>query len=293
MTDWRPIKKIEGLTKVDLEPGSAPILQWIEIDLLVVDHSYQRPLERGNWRAIRRIAAGFRWSMFSPVFVAPIEGGRFAIIDGQHRTHAAAACGFDQLPCQVVPMTRKEQAAAFAAVNGAVTKVTAWQIFKAALAAGEEWAVTARDIAEEGGCRLMTGNRTTEQKKPGEIYGIRMFRDVVERHERRDIVTALRVLMRTEGYCDTQDFWNAGFLRPVLEALCKRPAAMVREGFTNKFAEMDLWAFEQEIAAANRERQRQGLGSMPVFEQLYLRALEWIDEHFPEPKALPKPGRVS
>ncbi|KZM48257.1 hypothetical protein [Labrenzia sp. OB1] len=99
--------------------------------------------------------------------------------------------------------------------------------------------------------------------------------------------------MRTEGYCDTQDFWNAGFLRPVLEALCKRPAAMAREGFADKFSEMDLWAFEAEVAAANRDRQREGLGSLPVFEQLYVRVLEWIDMEFAERPALPKPGRAA
>lgn len=293
MAKWRAIETGKALVKDKVEPGPAPILQWIDIGLLVVDDGYQRPLERGNWRAIRKIAGSFRWSMFSPVFVAPIEGGKFAIIDGQHRTHAAAACGFDQVPCQVVPMTRKDQAAAFAAVNGNVTKVTVWQIFKAALAAGEAWAVEARDIAEEGGCRLMTGNRTTDQKKPGEIYGIRMFRDIVEHHARGDIVTALQVLMRTEGFCDTQDFWNAGFLRPVLEALCHRPQVMAVEGFEERFAEMDLWTFEQEIAAANRDRQREGLGSLPVFEQLYVRVLEWIDGEFAERPALPKPGRAA
>ena len=39
---------------------------------------------------LRRIAEQFDWRLFAPVIVAPIEGGLFAVIDGQHRTHAAA-----------------------------------------------------------------------------------------------------------------------------------------------------------------------------------------------------------
>ena len=117
MSELRPI--LRDLPRPpSIEPGPAPMLQWIDIELLVVDESYQRELRADNMKAIRRIAERFDWSKFSTVHVAPIEGGRFAIIDGQHRTHAAAACGFSQVPCQVTPMDRTRQAAAFAAING-------------------------------------------------------------------------------------------------------------------------------------------------------------------------------
>lgn len=148
---YRKIAFSKADRPADLAPGPAAILQWIEIDLLVIDDSYQRELKQQNWKAIRKIASGFRWSMFSPVFVSPVEGGLYAIIDGQHRTHAAAICGFKQVPCQIVHMSRSEQAAAFAAVNGTVTQVTAHQVLKAALAANEKWAVDAAAIAAEGG----------------------------------------------------------------------------------------------------------------------------------------------
>ena len=133
----RPIEFVREQRPMTVNPGSAPILQWVKIVDLVVDDRYQRDLKFGNWKAIRRIAQNFKWSRFSPVFVAPVEGGKFAIIDGQHRTHAAAICGFSEVPCQVVHMSRDEQAAAFAAVNGLVTKVTLWNIYKAALVAAE------------------------------------------------------------------------------------------------------------------------------------------------------------
>ncbi|MEO1110494.1 MAG: ParB N-terminal domain-containing protein [Pseudomonadota bacterium] len=293
MSSWRTIETLQGLAKGEVSAGPAPILQWIDIALLVIDDSYQRQLERKSWNAIRKIAMHFSWSKFSPVFVAPVEGGKFAIIDGQHRTHAAASCGFEQVPCQLVQMTHAQQAAAFAAVNGNVTQVTSFQVFKAALAAGEEWATHARDVAERGGCRLMTSNRSTKQKKGGEIYSIKMFRSIVEKYDDDDVISALSILTHTDGLCDIQDFWGASFLQPLLEALCQRREAMSRDGFSERFADMDLWLFNDEIEAENRERQRNGDNTLVAKVQLEFRILEWIDEQFPPRKLLGAPSEAA
>lgn len=291
--NWRKVDTAKSLKPEDFSPGPAPMLQWIDIDLLVVDDSYQRPLERSNWNAIKRIARNFQWSRFSPVFVAPVEGGKFAIIDGQHRTHAAAAVGVEQVPCQVVTMNLKEQAAAFAAVNGTVTKVTIWQIYKAALTAGEEWATTASAIAEEGGCRLMTRNGSTVAKKPGEIYGIRMFCEVVQRYKRDVIVLALKSLLKTEGVNDNSEAWAAQTFKPMLNALCQRPKALKAPDFCEKFESFDFWALEDEIAAENRRRIRAGSNSLPKAEQMEVGILEWIDKTYPERIALPASMRAA
>jgi hypothetical protein len=53
--------------------------------------------------------------------VAPVEGGQFAIVDGQHRTTAAIRRGQKEVPCQVVQADRAKQAAAYAAVDGNIT----------------------------------------------------------------------------------------------------------------------------------------------------------------------------
>ncbi|MBG6205404.1 hypothetical protein IWQ49_000048 [Labrenzia sp. EL_126] len=293
MADWRKVDCPQGLAEDEVAPGPAPILQWIEIDQLVIDDCYQRPLERKNWAAIRRIAKDFSWSKFSPVFVSPVEGGKFAIIDGQHRTHAAAACGFEQVPCQIVQMTHAEQAAAFAAVNGNVTQVTVFQVFKAALAAGEEWATHARDIAEKAGCRLMTFNRSTEQKKPGEIYSIKVFRSLVEKYDDTDVVSALLVMMRTEGLSEIPEFWAVSFLRPLVEALCQRREAMSREGFEAKLADLDLWLICDQISAENRDRQRNGEPTLVAGVQMEFRILEWIDEQFPPRMLIASPSEAA
>src|SRR6266550_4097499 len=70
-------------------PGPAPFLEWIETSRLVVDVTYQREIGRRGAVNVNQIAENFDWSKFAPVIVAPVEGGHFAIVDGQHRTTAA------------------------------------------------------------------------------------------------------------------------------------------------------------------------------------------------------------
>lgn len=272
-------------------PGAAPQLAWIDIDKLVVDEDYQRELKAQGWRAIRKIASGFRWSMFSPVFVAPVEGGLYAIIDGQHRTHAAAICGFAQVPCQIVQMTRTEQAAAFAAVNGTVTQVSAGQVLKAAALAGEPWALRLIKVAEDGGCRLMFSNGGKD-KKAGQIYGAVSFRKLVDRHGDR-VSTALRILTSVECWRDDGLYWDSQILLPTLGGLCQRPAAMANPAFPVAFAEWPVWQAVEDAAAQRQRRLREGQPPLAARELLESSLVDWIDSRFPARVGLPAPERLS
>ncbi|MBX5082142.1 ParB N-terminal domain-containing protein [Rhizobium lentis] len=265
----------------DVDPGPAPMLQWLKIDALVVDDSYQRALSGANWNAIRRIAANFRWSMFSPVFVAPIEGGAYAIIDGQHRTHAAAICGFSEVPCQIVQMNREEQAAAFAAVNGVVTKVTHWHLFKAALASGEEWATEAAAIAREAGCELMTNNASHWTKKPGHIYGVKAFRSLIAARPRESVIATLRFLMSCEGWRDDAAYWDAGLVMPVAAGLSKRASVFAHPGFRTAFEEFDIWELVDRDKKDRRGRIARGHSYQPKSETIPAAIIGWIDAKFP------------
>ena len=69
-------------------------------DELVVDVTYQREIGRRGAVNVNQIAENFDWSKFAPVIVAPVEGGQFAIVDGQHRTAAAMLRGQEKVPCQ-------------------------------------------------------------------------------------------------------------------------------------------------------------------------------------------------
>ena len=187
---------LTGLVPVEpAHPGIAPQLRWVELSDLVIDERYQRPLLPNNMVAIQKIARAFSWSQFSPVLVAPVEGGRYAIIDGQHRAHAAALCGFAQVPAMIVMVEPTAQAQAFVHINTSHTPVRAEALYRAALVAGEGWALRARSAVENAGCRLMTFNATTKSKKPFEVYATALIRQMVEAKHDLAITAGLRALV--------------------------------------------------------------------------------------------------
>jgi len=175
------LRKIDltGFEKVSAPAQVKPEMCWVDIARLVIDDRYQRPLEcrgRGN---IQRIARDFAWGRFTPILVAPVSERQLAIIDGQHRVHAAALCGFKQVPAMIVEMTNQEQACSFAWINGQVTAITPLQVFKAALVAGEDWATACRQVVAEADCMMMTTNYSANKKKPGQVFCIGLIKSHV------------------------------------------------------------------------------------------------------------------
>jgi len=134
-----------------------PVLDWVEISSLVFDETYQRSIEKSGRANIGAIARDFDWRRFTPLLVAPIGDGSgdLAVIDGQHRSHAAALVGFTRVPAMIVDADQAEQARAFSWVNGNTTAVSGFHIFKAALASGENRAVESRKAVEDGGCKVL------------------------------------------------------------------------------------------------------------------------------------------
>lgn len=170
---------VQGLVPASPRDQALPILQWVDVADLVIDDRYQRPLEVRNRQAIQQIADAFDWMQFSPVLVAPADGGRFAVIDGQHRVHAAQLCGIQRVPAQIVLATAAQQAQAFAGVNAKVTPMTLHQVYRAALVAGEGWAIRCRDVVEAAGCTLATANPSAKDRKPRVVYCIGVVRRMI------------------------------------------------------------------------------------------------------------------
>ncbi len=181
-----------------VEPGLLPEMQWIALDRLVIDDRYQRPLGPGSWRSIETIAANFQWSRFAPVLVAPVDDGRFAVIDGQHRVHAARLCGIATVPASVVCIPLEAQAQAFAWVNRQAIRVNHWEVFKAALAAGDDWAVRADAAVSAAGCRLMTRNSASSEKQAGQIYAVAFIRKQIEAGLDWAVIAALTALVSVQ-----------------------------------------------------------------------------------------------
>lgn len=193
MTTLRRID-VSGRAPVVPLPQPAPQVDWIALEKLVIDDTYQRPLEAANWRAIERIAANFDWSSFGPLVLAPLPGGVYAIVDGQHRAHAAALCGFDTVPAMVVPMAPQDQARTFGRINGAVVPVARGLLYRAALAAGEDWAVRSDAAVAAAGCRLMGSHWSARLKKPGMVFSITLIRKHIEAGNDWAVTAGLRAI---------------------------------------------------------------------------------------------------
>jgi Family of unknown function (DUF6551) len=196
-------------------PGPAPILDWIAVDRLVVDTEYQREIGRRGATNVMQIAEHFDWSKFAPVIVAPMEGGRFAVVDGQHRTTAAMLRNIEQVPCQVVQADRAKQAAAYAAVNGNVTKTTAQQLYYAKLAANEPSAIEISRICSAAGVEIIRRNVPLSAMKVGQTQAISALGRCLNLYGRDTLITALQCITQTAD-------GNAGFVRAtIVEALCQ------------------------------------------------------------------------
>lgn len=245
---------ISGRPVVAPAAQPAPHLMWVAISDLVIDDAYQRPLLAANWQAITRISENFNWSRFSPVLVAPLTGGKYAVVDGQHRAHAAAMCGFDSVPAMAVPMAPQEQAGAFGWVNGQVTRVSPLQLYRAALAAREGWAVRCHDVVDSAGCQLMTAKWSTKNKRPGMVFCLALIRGHVTKGNAWAVMAGLRA-MRAYDISGRVPLYSDFILGPWLAAVAS----------DRSFERADLVGFLRAndpfhvIARADRVREAEGL----------------------------------
>jgi hypothetical protein len=215
MTDFEPLN-IAHFTAPGsaLQVGPAPLLEWIAINRLVIDKTYQRSISRAGSANITRIAEYFEWAKFSPVIVAPIEGGLFSVIDGQHRATAALLRGIEKIPCEIVHIDRAKQAEAFAAINGNTTKVSPQVVYYARLTGRDPTAEQMARVLSAAGVTVVRKNLTVRDMKAGETNAVGVLFQYLKTFGEETLITALQCICQTGNQ-------NAGFLRArVIEAFC-------------------------------------------------------------------------
>lgn len=195
-----------GFKPATLADQPQPMLIWADLSDLVIDRRYQRTVTAKGRCAIQRIADGFDWRKYQPILVAPTEGGKLAVVDGQHRAHAAALCGIEKLPAMTVPMTPTEQAAGFAAINRDRISMDAPTIYRAELAAGTPWAVACKDAVEAAGCKLATSNATASRKPPRTVYATNLIRRMVQNGEAAAVTSGLRAISESPAGEDVESY---------------------------------------------------------------------------------------
>lgn len=196
------------------EGGAVPFLDWIDVKRLVIDKTYQRDISRAGSVNIQRISEQFEWSKFSPVIVAPIEGGLFSIIDGQHRATAALLRGIEKVPCEIVHIDRARQAEAFAAINGNTTRVNPQIVYFARLTGKDKGAEEMARILAAAGVTVCRANRTLRDMKKGETGAVGALFKLLKVFGPETLISSLQCISQTgDG--------NPGFLRAtVIEGVC-------------------------------------------------------------------------
>lgn len=173
--------------------GAVGRLEMVPISKLFVDTVYQRAVSFGSVRNIKRICAKFDWAKFLPVIVTK-EDETYSIVDGQHRTIAAATLGIAEVPCYVLSCSASEAAAAFAAINGNVTPVQPIDLWFAELAAQEPKAVALQRVLDAAGVKV---TRKKEGFLSGETRSVGVLSRALDFYGNAVLTTILQCIVET------------------------------------------------------------------------------------------------
>jgi hypothetical protein len=276
MSQYRAID-IADRAAIKRDPGAKPHLCWIDLDQLVIDGDFQRPLGKANWTTIGKIAAAFSWAHFTPVIVAPIGDGRYSVIDGQHRCHAAMMCRIRAVPCMVVDLTVAQQAAAFTAINAQVTAVSSFHIYRAGLVAREPWAIACDQVCKDADTKLMAANASAAAKKGGEIYAVSLIRRHVEAGRGGMVTHGLRAIWSAANAQDYRS-WSAGILAPWLITLQMTPRAQQRD-LGPFLAQHDLLRIERRVKQMQAQDKYAGTSRRMLMQSTIGALLNtWLEE---------------
>ncbi|CAN7394144.1 ParB N-terminal domain-containing protein [Neorhizobium sp. LjRoot104] len=188
-----PIVQLGAEVKIGKIGGHIGRFEIIPISKLLVDSTYQRAISQGSVKNIRRICEGFDWAKFLPVIVTQ-DGESFSIVDGQHRTTAAATIGIEAVPCYVLSCTASEAAAAFAAINGNVTPVQPIDLWFAELAAKKPSAVSLQRVLDASGVKV---TRKKEGFLAGETRSITVLQRALDFYGSAILTTILQCIVET------------------------------------------------------------------------------------------------
>lgn len=188
-----PILALGRDVETSTPKGAVGTLRVLPITSLFVDDTYQRAVSAGSVRNIKRICAAFDWAKFLPVIVTQ-DGDTFNIVDGQHRTIAAATLGVKEVPCYILSCSASEAAAAFAAINGNVTPVQPLDLWYAELAAKEPGCVALQRVFDAAGVKV---TRKKEGLLAGETRSISVLRRALDFYGSAILTTVLQCIVET------------------------------------------------------------------------------------------------
>lgn len=214
-------------TTFDPPVGRIPTLQFVPPHELQVDATYQRSIEGGDSQAlIKRIAKTWNWGLCQPLVVSRRRDGddeELFVIDGQHRLEAAKLRGdIAQLPCVIAAYrSSADEAADFVQINRQRRPLTRLEVFRAAVASGDDEAVSILAAMRDAGLSLAPGSNYTSWK-PGMVANIAGIEKAWRRHGSASTKLALVVLGRA---WPGEILQYAGTIFPGIAAICAAEVA--------------------------------------------------------------------
>lgn len=151
--------------------GSLPSIEWVQLNRLSVDSTYQRSTDNEtSRRLITSIATKFDWRLCTPLVVSRRSDDTLVIIDGQHRWMAVCMrSDTPQLPCCIFRYANiEEEARMFIVANRARKPISRLDDYYAALTAADEDAIEIHEIVTSAGLRIARNTSATAWR-PGEI----------------------------------------------------------------------------------------------------------------------------
>lgn len=169
-----------------------PVLDWVDIDLLQVDNSYQRNTEGTRSQSIiNTIIKGFDWNEFAPLVVAKTPEG-YNIIDGQHRFIAASKLKINKLPCYIIQKANKDkQADTFVGINKNRVAVNYFALHKARLAKNDELALKIEDFCFNNDIKIPASGYVS---KPNHTLALNTIGQQIKKHNEGYLSEAVRLI---------------------------------------------------------------------------------------------------
>ena len=163
------------------DPGEVPVLDWVDKGLIDVDPAYQRPLDENR---VQRILDWFDWKSFGALILAPVDGGRFHVTDGQHRLEAAKRHPrVAVVPGVIIAAAgTQEEAANFIAINRDRKNISALDRYWAELTSGDPEAQTVDQVCQRAGVKLLRYPGSGGKNNAGETVAIAAIRSVIDKH---------------------------------------------------------------------------------------------------------------
>lgn len=170
--------------------GVPPDSTFVNVNRIDVDRKYQRALREV---LVNRILKKFQWSRFGAVVLAKKKGGRFMVVEGQHRVEAARRDpDINAVPAVVFEFeTLEEEAKSFVGINRDRQAVSSVDRYWAALTAGDPVALHISDIVTKAGCEIV---REHGGAKPGHTHAVTAVERSIKNFGDEATTRALKIL---------------------------------------------------------------------------------------------------